>query len=295
MLTKNAFIFPGQGSQYQGMLKKIEKFEITKRYLGIFKDILGYSFENMTDEELLPTSVTQPSLYTVSAIYFEILKEKGIIPFIVAGHSLGEFSALYASEFLSFNDGLKIVSFRGKIMEEVAKAIPGCMAAIIGLREEVVYEICLKASKYGVVEPVNFNSLDQIVISGVNEALDKACILAKEKGAKIVKKLNVSAPFHSSLMLPLREKFAEKLNEFTFSNPKFPIVQNYDGEVHADPLIIKQNLIYQLNNPVLWNKSLDTMRARGAKEFIEVGPKKVLTNICISKGLSAKSSEDLIN
>jgi len=137
VLTKNAFIFPGQGSQYQGMLKKIEKFEITKRYLGIFKDILGYSFENMADEELLPTSVTQPSLYTVSAIYFEILKEKGIIPFIVAGHSLGEFSALYASEFFSFNDGLKIVSFRGKIMEEVAKAIPGCMAAIIGLRRKL--------------------------------------------------------------------------------------------------------------------------------------------------------------
>ena len=169
------------------------------------------------------------------------------------------------------------------------------MEAIIGFKEKTVYEICLKASKFGVVEPVNFNSPDQIVISGVNEALDKACILAKESGAKIVKRLNVSAPFHSSLMLPLREKFEEKLNEFTFSKPKFPIVQNYDGEVHADPLIIKRNLVYQLYNPVLWNKSLDTMKARGAKEFIEVGPKKILTNICKSKGLSAKASEDLIN
>lgn len=294
-MSKVAFIFPGQGSHYKGMFEKVAKFEVAKKYLEIFKRILGYSFENMTDEELLPTRITQPTLYTMSAIHFEILKELGFNPFIVAGHSLGEFSALFASEFFSFENGLIIVSYRGEIMEEVSKTIPGGMAAIIGLNEEEVCEICSKFSNSGVIEPVNFNSPDQIVISGTIDALDKACELAKEKGAKMVKKLNVSAPFHSSMMRPIREKFEKKLSEFNFSKPKFPIVQNYDGEVHSDPLIIKRNLILQLSNPVLWNKSLETMKARGVREFIEVGPKKVLTNICKSKGLIAKPSEDIIN
>ncbi len=293
-MTKVAFIFPGQGSQYFKMFDKVGKFEKAEIYLGIFKKVLGYGFESMTDEELLPTSVTQPVLYTMSAIYFEILKDLGFAPFIVAGHSLGEFSALFASEYFTFEDGLRIVSYRGEIMEEASKIVPGSMAAIIGLNDKEVYEICLKSSNYGIIEPVNFNSLEQIVISGCIEALEKACELAKEKGAKLVVRLNVSAPFHSSLMLPIREKFERKLDEFNFSKPKFPIVQNYDGEVHSDPLIIKRNLVLQLNHSVLWNKTLDTIVARGAKEFIEVGPKKVLTNICKSKGLNAKASEDLI-
>lgn len=293
-MGKIAFLFPGQGSQYFRMFDKVAKFEIARIYLDIFNKVLGYSFEEMNDEELLPTSVTQPVIYTISAIHFMILKDLGINPFFVAGHSLGEFSALFASELFTFEDGLKIVSYRGKIMEEASKIIPGGMAAIIGLSKEELQDICIKSSKYGVVELVNFNSPDQIVISGCIEALEKACELAKEKKAKLVVRLNVSAPFHSSLMLPVRNKFEKKLNEFNLSKPKYPIVQNYDGEVHSDVLIIKKNLVLQLNHPVLWDKSLNTLASRGVKDFIEIGPKKVLMNICKNKGLNAKASEDLI-
>jgi len=293
-LKRVAFIFPGQGSQYSGMFEKVKEYQTASFYLSKYKEILGYSFEDLSDDELLPTNITQPAIYTMSAIYLKILEDKGIKPFMLAGHSLGEFSALLAGGCYSFEDGLRIVSYRGLIMKNATKDTPGTMAAIIGINNEKIKNICLKSSHIGIVEPANYNSLEQIVISGEVEAVNYACDLAKKEGAKLTKILNVSAPFHSSLMLKINKVFENKLEEFNIKNSNIPIVQNYDANIHQDSKIIKRNLVYQLSSPVLWDDSIEQIRRRGATEFVEIGPRKVLTNLCKSNKIVAYSSEDLI-
>jgi len=294
MKKRIAFIFPGQGSQYSGMLDKIKEHKVTQAFLNEFQALLGYRFEDFTDEELLPTNVTQPALFTTSCIYFEILQEKGIRPFFIAGHSLGEFSALYAGGFFSFQDGLQIVSQRGAMMSHISKETPGKMAAIIGLLADDVLSICQEASGRGIVEAVNFNSINQIVISGDVQSVNAASVLAKERGAKLVIPLQVSAPFHSSLLKPMAEKFSKELNKLSVNNLKIPIVQNFDGKAHGQAGNIIQNLVFQLYNPVLWSQSISELIDRGAEEFIEIGPKKVLSGLLKKASIPVYSSEDLV-
>lgn len=289
-----AFIFPGQGSQYENMLDPIRNHKITQRFTDEFHKILGYRFEDLSEQELLPTNITQPVLYTVSCIHFEILKEMGYSPSMVAGHSLGEFSALYASGMFSYEVGLHIVSLRGLLMNQINEKTPGKMAAIIGLSEGIVEMICLEAGQKGVCEAVNFNSLQQTIISGEIEAIDNACTIAKNKGAKLVIPLKVSAPFHSSLMKEMSFAFSKELNRMNFDTPKLPLVQNYDAQVHQQIDSIKRNLVYQLYHPVLWRQSIEEMLNRGMEEFYEVGPKKVLIGLLKNQKVKTFSSEDLL-
>ncbi len=289
-----AFLFPGQGSQYASMGKIFEGQETAKPFLDTFEESLSYSFQSLTDEELSVTRVTQPVLYTLSCIHLEYLKKKGWSPNIVAGHSLGEYAACYAAEVFTFKEGLDLVAFRGQLMHEVSKQNAGKMAAIIGLSQETVFRICHECSSYGIVEAVNINSEKQIVISGENEAVNKACEKAKEEGARRAIILPVSAPFHSSLMKKIREVFANKIKSYRFRNPKIMIVQNIDACVHQNPLRIQDNLILQLYSPVYWMQSMQEMKIRGAREFVEVGPKKVLSSLAQSMGYQAQSSEEIL-
>jgi [acyl-carrier-protein] S-malonyltransferase len=294
-MNKVAFIFPGQGSQYEGMIDLIRDHPITQSFLDQFQQILGYRMEDLSEEELLPTNITQPVLFTTSCIYFEILKEKGLTPFILAGHSLGEFSALYGAGFFSYETGLRIVSIRGSFMSKINEETPGKMAAIIGLSEVIVKEICTEACIKGIVEAVNFNSLQQTIISGEIESVDFACLLAKEKGAKMVLPLRVSAPFHSSLMQKMAQNFSIELDYLKVNTPTCPIIQNYDGQVHQNSEIIKRNLVLQLYHPVLWRQSIEELINRGVQEAIEVGPKKVLAGLLKKTNLKVMSSEDLMH
>jgi [acyl-carrier-protein] S-malonyltransferase len=294
-MSRVAFIFPGQGSQYEGMMEPIRELKITQYFLDEFFKVCGYRLEDLTEEELLPTNITQPVLFTVSCIYHEILKEKGYQPFLVAGHSLGEFSALYASGFFTFESGLQIVSLRGLLMSQINEETPGKMAAIIGLSEQTIIKTCLEAGQKGIVEAVNFNSLQQTVISGEVDAVDFACQIAKEKGAKLVIPLKVSAPFHSSLMQKMAFQFSNELDQIKVDTAKLPVIQNYDGAVHQNNEIIKRNLVLQLYHPVLWRQSIEELINRGAEEIIEVGPKKVLTGLLKKSNIKATSSEDIVH
>jgi [acyl-carrier-protein] S-malonyltransferase len=279
MNNRIAFLFPGQGSQYAGMFEPVKHCQIAKDYIAQFENQLHYRFDTLKEEELQQTHITQPALYTMSAIYSSLLKEEGIIPHFVAGHSLGEFSALFAAGFFSFYDGLSIVTYRGKLMQEVANQSTGKMAAIIGLPRTTIIEICAECSQYGIVSAVNFNSPTQTVISGQSEALQKACELAKASKAKLVVPLAVSAAFHSQLMAPLRDPFEKTLQSLALHDTNIPIIQNVDAQPHQQKQVIVENLISQLHKPVLWQDSIDTLISLGVNYFVEAGPKKVLTGL----------------
>lgn len=279
MNKRTAFLFPGQGSQYAGMFEPIKECSIAKDFLSQFEEKLHYRFDALDDEALQQTHITQPALYTMSAIYAALLKEEGIIPQFVAGHSLGEFSGLLAAGFFSFQDGLDIVTLRGKLMQEVSRQSAGKMAAIIGLPTGTVVEICSECSQYGVISAVNFNSPSQTVISGQTEALQKACELAKASKAKLVIPLSVSAAFHSPLMEPLRDEFGKAFQTVALSDATIPVIQNVDALPHQQRQIIVENLISQLHKPVLWQNSIETLLQLGVNHFVEVGPKKVLAGL----------------
>lgn len=290
-----AFIFPGQGSQYQGMADSLKEWTPAKPFFEEFNHQMGYDFTSLSDEELAITQVTQPSLFTLSCIHFEYLTSLGHVPIITAGHSLGEYSAMYAAGVFSFADGLSLVAYRGKLMHEVSMKDAGKMAAIIGLDYEQVSLVCLESSQKGeIVEAVNINAKNQIVISGNHQAVETACIKAKEAGAKRAIVLPVSAPFHSSIMRNIRENFANKIAQISFQRPNIMIVQNVDGKVHQDPERLKQHLIIQLYSPVRWVDCMQELGHRGAKTFIECGPKKVLSSLGKNMGYEMLSSEDLV-
>ncbi len=295
MNDQTAFIFPGQGSQYHGMADSLKEWAPAKPFFDEFKHQLGYDFTSMSDEELSITQVTQPSLFTISCIHFEYLASLGYSPIITAGHSLGEYSAMYAAGAFSFADGLSLVAYRGKLMHEVSLKDAGKMAAIIGLDYEQVCMVCSECSQKGeIVEAVNINAKNQTVISGNHQAVETACLKAKEAGAKRAIVLPVSAPFHSSIMRNIREDFIKKIEQVSFQRPKFMVVQNVDGKVHQDPMRLKQNLIMQLYSPVRWVDCMKELGYRGAKTFIECGPKKVLSSLGKNMGLEILSSEELI-
>lgn len=277
---KKAYVFPGQGAQFSGMGKDL--FEGSEFAAGLFEkanDILGFGITDImfegTEEELTQTKVTQPAIFIHSVVMAKTMND--FQPDMVAGHSLGEFSALTAIGALSFEDGLRLVSKRAMAMQKACEIQPSTMAAIVGGSTEDVEEACA-AVEDDIVVPANFNSPGQIAISGTVTGVEKASRILKEK-VKLVVPLKVGGAFHSPLMEPARVELAEAINATHFHTPLCPIYQNVDAQPHTDPFEIKCNLIAQLTSPVCWTQSVQRMLTDGAEEFIELGPGKVLTGL----------------
>lgn len=276
-----AFVFPGQGSQFVGMGKDLYESNATAKQLFDEADeILGFKITDImfsgTDDELKQTKVTQPAVFLHSVIS-ALCMESGEEPSMVAGHSLGEFSALVYSGALSFEDGLRLVAARANAMQKACEANPGTMAAIIALPDDKVEEICAEVSKEGkVVVPANFNCPGQLVISGEVDAINEACERMKAAGAKRALPLKVGGAFHSPLMQPAKEELQEAIEGTNFSTPKCPVYQNVDAKPHTNPAEIKANLIAQLTSSVRWTESVKNMIADGADDFTECGPGKAL-------------------
>jgi len=276
-----AYIFPGQGAQFSGMGKDLyEGFSMAQELFEQANDILGFSITDImfegTAEDLRQTRVTQPAIFLHSVILSKVLGDS-FAPDMVAGHSLGEFSALVANGTLSFADGLKLVTKRAGAMQSACEAQPGTMAAVLGLEDSVVESICSQIP--GVVVPANYNCPGQLVISGELEAVDLACDKLREAGARRALVLPVGGAFHSPLMQPAREELAAAIEETPFSKPICPVYQNVSTTAIADTDTIRKNLIAQLTAPVKWTQSVRQMIADGAVEFIEVGPGKVLQGL----------------
>ncbi len=289
-----ALVFPGQGSQYVGMgIDLYQSRKDIKDLMDSANQILGFDILSVmftgTDEDLKKTEVTQPAIfiYSVAALKAAL---NGIAPQMVAGHSLGEFSALVANGVLSFEDGLKLVSTRAKAMQEACDANPSSMAAILGLADDVVERICEETP--GIVVPANYNCPGQLVISGETAAVELACINMKDAGAKRALMLPVNGAFHSPLMQPAQEKLAEAIHNTKFYKPTMQIYQNITTISVEDPEEIKLNLIAQLTGPVRWTQSVQNMIKKGATSFVEVGPGKTLQGLIkkINNGVEVSSA-----
>ncbi|MGL4326111.1 MAG: ACP S-malonyltransferase [Tannerellaceae bacterium] len=277
-----AFVFPGQGAQFVGMGKDLyENSAIAKELFEKANEILGFRITDLmfagTDEDLRQTKVTQPAIFLHSVILAKTLGEN-FNPDMVAGHSLGEFSALVAAGALSFEDGLKLVAKRAMAMQKACEATPSTMAAVLGLADDKVEEICASIQDATVV-PANYNCPGQIVISGTEEGIDKACELLLAAGAKRALKLKVGGAFHSPVMEPARAELAEAINATAFTAPICPIYQNVNAKPETQPEVIKENLVAQLTAPVRWTQSVLNMIADGADNFTEVGPGNVLQGL----------------
>ena len=276
-----AFVFPGQGAQFVGMGKDLyDNNPLAKELFDKANEILGYSITdimfNGTDEQLKETKVTQPAVFLHSVISAICLGDD-FKPAMVAGHSLGEFSALVAAGALSFEDGLRLVYARAMAMQKACESTPGTMAAIIGLPDEKIEEVCAEISKEGnVVVAANYNCPGQLVISGNIEAINEACEQLKAAGAKRALPLKVGGAFHSPLMQPAKDELQAAIEATEFAAPKCPVYQNVDGKPHTDPAEIKANLIAQLTSSVRWTASVQNMIADGADDFTECGPGKAL-------------------
>ena len=276
-----AYIFPGQGAQFTGMgLDLYEKSTLAQELFEQANEILGFSITDImfegTAEQLKETKVTQPAIFLHSVILAKVLGDS-FQPEMVAGHSLGELSALVANGVLSFEDGLKLVSKRALAMQKACEAAPSTMAAVLGLDDNIVEEICAEID--GVVVAANYNCPGQLVISGENAAVEKACKVLTEKGARRALLLPVGGAFHSPMMEPAREELAKAIEETTFSEPTCPVYQNVPAKAVKNPDEIKRNLVAQLTAPVKWTQCVQAMIADGGTEFIEVGPGKVLQGL----------------
>lgn len=275
-----AYVFPGQGAQFSGMGKNLyESSESARQMFEKANEILGFEITKVmfegTDEELKQTNVTQPAIFLHSVILASTIED--FKPDMVAGHSLGEFSALVTAGALSFEDGLKLVSQRANAMQRACEINPSTMAAILNLADDVVEKIC--AGIDGVVVAANYNCPGQLVISGTIEAVTEACEAMKAAGAKRALILPVGGAFHSPLMEPAREELAAAIESTTFSTPSCPIYQNVNAQPSTDVATIKANLIAQLTGPVRWTQSVQNMVADGATKFVECGPGKVLQGL----------------
>lgn len=283
---KKAYVFPGQGSQFPGMAKDLyESNETAREMLEKANEILGFRITDImfegTADDLKQTKVTQPAIFLHSVIMAKCLPD--FAPDMVAGHSLGEFSALVASGAMDFEEGLRLVSIRAQAMQKACEANPGAMAAVLALPTEKIEDICSGCD--GIVVAANYNCDGQVVISGEREAVEAACVKMKEAGAKRALPLSVGGAFHSPLMEPARAELAEGIEKAVFSTPSCPVYQNVTGEPTSDPAVIKANLLAQLTAPVRWTQSVKNMIADGAGHFTEIGPGKVL------QGLVSKIAE----
>lgn len=274
-----AYVFPGQGSQFPGMAKDLyDNVPAAKEMLEKANEILGFRITDImfegTADDLKATKVTQPAIFLHSVVLAECL---GIQPEMVAGHSLGEFSALAAAKAIKFEDALRLVAIRAREMQICCENVPGGMAAIIGLSNEQVEEVCANAG--GTVLPANYNCDGQVVISGEKEAVERACALAKEAGAKRALPLAVSGAFHSPLMQPASAELAKAIEATEFVAPVCPVYQNVTAHAETEPATIKANLLAQLTSPVKWTQSVKNMLVDGADYFMEIGPGNVLQGL----------------
>ena len=287
---KHAYIFPGQGAQFSGMGKTLyEQNSLAKEYFEQANEILGFRITdimfNGTDEELKQTNVTQPAIFLHSVILFETTPN--LLPEAVAGHSLGEFSALIANKVLTFEDGLRLVARRAAAMQRACEINPSTMAAVLGLEDAKVEEICSQFTDE-VVVAANYNCPGQLVISGSIEGVKQACERLKAAGAKRALMLQVGGAFHSPLMEPARAELKEAIMNTHFGSPTCPVFQNVDASPYIDPAMIKENLINQLTSPVRWTQTVQKMAEHGCNHFTEVGPGSVL------QGLVKKIVKDVV-
>jgi [acyl-carrier-protein] S-malonyltransferase len=285
-----AYVFPGQGAQFIGMGKDLyDKSPLAKELFEKANTILGFRITDLmfagTDEDLKQTKVTQPAIFLHSTILAAVLGDS-FKPDMVAGHSLGEFSALVANKTLSFEDGLVLVSKRALAMQKACEKTPSTMAAILGVDDNIVEDVCNSIQE--IVVPANYNSPGQIVISGSNEGIDKAIEILKEKGARRALKLAVGGAFHSPLMEPARQELEEAIRTTVFSKPICPVYQNVNASSSSNPEVIKSNLVLQLTSPVKWTQTVLNMISDGATSFVEVGPGSVL------QGLIKKANKDIL-
>jgi [acyl-carrier-protein] S-malonyltransferase len=276
-----AYVFPGQGAQFSGMGKDLyENSELARTLFAQANDILGFDIQSImfegTEDQLKQTNVTQPAIFLHSTILAACLGAS-FRPDMVAGHSLGEFSALVANKTLSFEDGLRLVAKRAAAMQKACELAPSTMAAILGLEDDVVERICAQID--GVVVPANYNCPGQLVISGSLEAIDSACVQLTAAGAKRALVLQVGGAFHSPLMEPAREELAAAIEATQFATPICPVYQNVNAQAVTDPAHIKANLVTQLTGAVRWTQIMQNMLADGCAEVIEVGPGKVLQGL----------------
>ncbi len=300
-MIKTAFLFPGQGSQSVGMGKDLaDNFSVARETFEEADRALGFSISKLCfegpEEELRKTVNTQPAILTVSVAALRVLQQAGISFDITAGHSLGEYSALVAAGVLEFADAVRLVNKRGQFMQEAVPLGEGAMAAVMGMEREKVVEICAEVEKEaGAVQAVNFNCPGQIVIAGKTAAVEKAAAALKAAGAKRAILLPVSAPFHSTLLQPAAEKLASELDQVSFHEPKSPVVANVTGKISTNSAEIKQLLVTQAANPVLWEDCVATVAAYGATVSVEIGPGKVLTGFTkkIAPEIATLNVEDM--
>jgi [acyl-carrier-protein] S-malonyltransferase len=284
-MSKTAFIFPGQGSQSVGMGKDLfDNSAVAREIFEIADEALGFKLSEMcfagNEEDLQLTANTQPAILTVSVAVYRAMQAEGVeVPAFAAGHSLGEYSALVASGALDFADAVRTVRRRGTYMQEAVPVGVGAMAAILGLDAEKVAEGCDEAAQGQVCRPANINSPAQVVIAGNAEAVDRACEILKSKGAKRAVKLNVSAPFHCSLMMPAQERLAADLSVLNYGDFKFPVFHNVDAAANESSDAVCDKLTQQVSSPVRWLESVQNLIAAGVDNFVEVGPGKVLSGL----------------
>ena len=300
-MTDHAFIFPGQGSQYTGMGKELAgNFKIAGDTFAEADEALGFALSRLcfegSEEELKLTANTQPAILTVSIAILRVLREEtSLTASFLAGHSLGEYSALVAAGAMNFTDAVRTVRARGKYMQEAIPVGVGTMAAILGVETDILMEICREAAQGEVVAPANFNSPGQIVIAGHSGAVGRAIEIAKVRGFRKAMLLPVSAPFHCSLMNPAAERLAETLKGVNINTLDIPVVSNVDASPNLDKDRVKDLLVRQVSSPVLWEASVMRMIESGVERFIEVGPGKVLSGLVkrIAKNVSIGNVEDI--
>ena len=300
-MTDFAMVFPGQGSQSVGMLAELaEQYPIVTETFAQASDVLGYSLwdlvQNGPEEELNKTWKTQPALLAASVAIWRVWQEKqGKMPQMMAGHSLGEYSALVCAGVIDFTAAIKLVELRGQLMQEAVPAGTGAMYAIIGLDNDAIAKACEEAAQGQVVSPVNFNSPGQVVIAGNKEAVERAGVLCKEAGAKRALPLAVSVPSHCALMKPAADKLAIALQEIEFKQPEIHVVNNVDVKAQTDVNAIRDALVRQLYNPVRWTETVELIAEKGITQLLEIGPGKVLTGLTkrISKEMNAAAVNDI--